>query len=480
MFIITFIIYVVIVLVIAVWIYRRDKVAEQSHSEEFWTGGQKISGASLGLSISATMMSISWSVVYGSELFYRYGFGGIWLLGVPWFITIAFFWLAAPWMRRQKVFSQPELLGKVFGGKFRIYTGVVLALVFLTWAAGEIYAAGIILSPLLGISPVFAMAVIAVVIALYSMLGGFAAVVATDKIQFLFVGLFMILIISFGLSFLELPVNGLFARGGVTDSFFSPGLPLIALTFFAYLPGWFVETDVWLRIQAASDDRQARIGAAVALFNTVIFVILLPMAIGFMAHLWDIPNDAEAVSGMISSIIGNPGVPVIWQIALFLGLISAAMSTIDTCTNVVALSMGNDIYGAVADKRNKISRLNIARITTLIAIFLAFLFAVYINSLWDVFYLSSGLLTTAIFIPVILALRGSDKKNAAWLATLTGLIFTFVFFFLEQAEFFRGFYPVWLEENKLGYLVWGLGGSLAGFFIGYLIDLKKTNKNRGS
>ena len=95
-----------IVMLVAVIIYLREKKKKTDSSADFWTGGGKISGTSLGLSISATMMSISWSVVYGSQLFYDYGFGGLWLLGIPWLITISVFWRLAPWMRRQKIFSQ--------------------------------------------------------------------------------------------------------------------------------------------------------------------------------------------------------------------------------------------------------------------------------------------------------------------------------------------------------------------------------------
>lgn len=472
--------YFLIVLFVAVIIYKRGKKKGTEDSSDFWTGGGQISGNSLGLSISATMMSISWSVVYGSQLFYDYGFGGLWLLGIPWLITLAFFWRLAPWMRRQKIFSQPELLGKAFGPQFRIYSALLLSIVFLTWAAGEIFAAGNILGPLLEVDPVIAMAIISVMIALYSLLGGFSAVVSTDKIQFALVALFMVLIIYLGLQSLDMNISQVLILGSVESNsgILSPGISLIILTFFAYLPGWFVETDIWLRIQAAKNDKEARKGAAVALTNSIVFVIILPMFIGFMARAWQVEGSSDPVTSVLTAIILNPEVGVFWQLLLFLGLISAAMSTIDTNTNIVALSFGSDIIEANRKRLKwlKMTPIRIARIATLFSVVIAFIYATLTESLWDIFYLSSGLLTTTIAIPVFLALKMNKNRTAAWLASFIGLLFTILFFILERTGFFNSIYPEWLLTTQLGYLIWGLSGSLLGYMSGLYINRRSENR----
>lgn len=470
MFSISLLIYFIIILILSVFIFRHEKKNQSGESAEFWTGGGRISGYSLGFSISATMMSISWSVVYGSQLFYQFGYGALWLLGIPWLMTLAFFWRLAPWLRRQKVFSQPELLGRAFGSRFKTYSALVLSLVFLTWAAGEIYAAGNILAPLLNISPLLAMFLISVMIAIYSLLGGFSAVIATDKIQFGFVVLFMILIVYLGLEKLDMPFLQLFdAPQKIANSgFSSPGWPLIILTFFAYLPGWFVETDIWLRIQAAKTDAEARKGAAIAWVNALLFVIIMPMLLGFLTLSWSGVDAKDPVTSLISQIINDSSIGIFGQLFLFLGLISAAMSTIDTNTNIVALSIGSDIIESQREliEKYNLKPIRIARLTTLCSVTVAFIYAVYTDSLWDIFYLSSGLLTTAIAIPVILALRGEKNKQAAWYASVSGIVFTLLFFFLERSDLFQSIYPQWLVETQLGYLIWGLLGSVGGYLVG--------------
>ncbi|HFE64780.1 MAG TPA: hypothetical protein ENK14_10255, partial [Caldithrix sp.] len=87
-----FLLYSFIVVVIGLIIYRREK--RQGHeydNQAYWAAGKGLSGWSIGLSISASMMSISWSCVYGVQLFYWYGWGGAWLLIIPWLVTMSGF-----------------------------------------------------------------------------------------------------------------------------------------------------------------------------------------------------------------------------------------------------------------------------------------------------------------------------------------------------------------------------------------------------
>jgi len=54
----------------------------------FWTADRNLGAASVGLSISAGFMSVSWSCVYAVQLFYWYGLAAVWLITVPWLLTL--------------------------------------------------------------------------------------------------------------------------------------------------------------------------------------------------------------------------------------------------------------------------------------------------------------------------------------------------------------------------------------------------------
>jgi len=61
---------------------RRDSGAA------YWTADRELGALSVGLSISAGFLSISWSCVYAVQLFYWYGLGAVWLITVPWLLAL--------------------------------------------------------------------------------------------------------------------------------------------------------------------------------------------------------------------------------------------------------------------------------------------------------------------------------------------------------------------------------------------------------
>jgi len=171
-------------------------------------------------------------------------------------------------------------LEKRFGEKTRQLLAPALIVVFITWTGAEIYAAGNIIAPFLGIPLFWTLLFITIVVAIYSYSGGFEAVVSTDKIQFLLVAVFLSTLAV--IAFKALPADSsLFdfpdpPLGKSSLFFFSPGPALILITFFAYLPGWLIETDVWIRLQAARSDKAARRGITLAAVNPFIFVGIMP------------------------------------------------------------------------------------------------------------------------------------------------------------------------------------------------------------
>jgi len=479
---IAFLSYSLIVIGTGFFIFQREKKSGLNHdNQEYWTAKRNLSGWSAGLSISASMMSISWSCVYGVQLFYWYGIGGIWLLLIPWLLTMLGFYIFTPLFRRMEIFSQPQLIGRRFGRRSRMLLAVSLIFVFTVWAGAEIYAAGILIAPFLEISVPLTLFLIALVVALYSYSGGFRAVVSTDKIQYLLVSIFICILAILSINALsnqsltELSSDN-FPRPPRSEPsvplFFSPGFVLILITFLVYIPGWLVETDVWLRLQAAENNQEARKGIVIAGLNSLIFVGILPAVIGLSAlYLYPplgqlIPEriqDGSLIFSVLMLDYSPPGLTVF----LAVGLIAAAMSTIDTCSNVVALSISHDILEPRLEQHLSKEKLNLlARWTSVIAIFLAFVYAVFTESLWDIFYLSSGILTTTVFLPVITSFREKTKCIQVQLAMIFGFSVTIIFYFLEKSGILSTIHPVWLQKTGLGYILWGLFAAIIGWFLG--------------
>lgn len=472
-----FLTYSLIVIGIGFYVWLRDrKKGLVANNDAFWEASRNLSGWSAGLSISASMMSVSWSCVYGVQLFYWYGPGGAWLLIIPWLLTMAGFYLFAAKFRSLHVFSQPQLLEKRFGRRTRQLLAPALILVFITWTGAEIYAAGQIIAPFLGISLQTTLLLIALVVAVYSYSGGFEAVVSTDKIQFALVAVFITVIgwlgwraLPAGSSLWNIPQP---PKAANSTHFLSPGLVLIVLTFFAYLPGWLIETDVWIRLQAAKSDAQARRGILLAGFNSFLFVGLMPLIIGLTALQLYPPSGnvvpAQLADGaLIFTVMMRDFAPLGLSMVLAIGLIAAAMSTVDTCGNVVALTFSHDLAEPLLAKRWTPGQLNrFARFSSVLAILAAYVYALFTDSLWDIFYLSSGILTTTVFLPVVGSFFKSTRTTQANRSIVVGFAATLCFYFLESRGLLAGLQPQLIQETGLGYILWGFLCALLAFFSG--------------
>ncbi|NIM16506.1 MAG: hypothetical protein GTO45_31220 [Candidatus Aminicenantes bacterium] len=449
---------------------------KKDRGAEFWTAGRSLNSLSVGLSISAGFMSISWSCVYAVQLFYWYGIGAVWLITIPWLIALAGIYYLSRRYHHLSAFSQPEMVAARFGKGSKRMIALALAFVFLVWGGAEIYVAGILLAPGLGISTQWVILIISVVVGIYATMGGFRAVVMTDKLQYTIVAFYILAmawLAAKGLSrvdmnLFDLAVTG--AKSGVSwSNLWAPGVVLIVLTMAAYLPGWIFETDLWLRVQAAKDDRAARRGVLLAGINGLLFVGLFPMFIG-AAALFIFPMQGSTFPEIIgyqgdaifSALVSTyaPG----WLAVLFsVGLVAAAMSTIDTCVNVMALSLGYDI-GEI-HKRTHAEKWS--KLVTGGSVFLAFLFALNTESLWDIFYLSSGILTTSVAFPVAAVFMKKVNRRGVLFSSICGFCGTILFYFLESKGILNGIEPGWLRASGLGYILWGMLLAVFGYFFSH-------------
>ncbi|MFQ5744191.1 MAG: sodium:solute symporter [Acidobacteriota bacterium] len=487
------------------WLAHRRREAGVT----YWTAGRSLDGLSVGLSISAGFLSVSWSCVYAVQLFYWYGIGALWLITIPWLAALAGIYLLASRYHQLPAVSQPEMVGRRFGRGAQRLVAVAVAFVFLVWGGAEIYVASTLLAPGMGVSPTLLILLISLVVGYYATLGGFRAVVNTDKLQYGLVVLYLL-----AMSWLAIEGLGSLAGGGATlesmaansgetfrsliasgalrgaksgaswTALLAPGLATILLTFAAYLPGWTFETDLWLRVQAARDPRAARRGVLLAAANALLFVGVVPLFIGVAAlAIFPLQN------GSFPAIVGNQGdaifaalvsrfAPAWLGVGVAVGLVAAAMSTIDTCTNVMALSLAYDLMG-VAERPAKEARGRRAaerrsRLATAGSVAAACLFALNTESLWEIFYLSSGILTTTVAFPVAAVFLPWAKPRAVTWSAAAGFTSTFVAYFLESRGLLAALEPTWMAASGLGYIVWGIVAATLGGVAGTLTDRRPS------
>ena len=154
--------------------------------------------------------------------------------------------------------------------------------------------AGTLMSSFLGVKPWLCMLLLVIPIIAYTYLGGFRAIVTTDLVQFSIMVVFMIALAvtavvtasaSSESSLMQAIQNSAppwSGQGQVFNPFFLGALfPIVLLV--GYLPGWLIEQDLSLRIQAAKTTRDARKGAILALVLITVFILVLPNIAAFCA-----------------------------------------------------------------------------------------------------------------------------------------------------------------------------------------------------
>lgn len=425
--------------------------AERRHgpdAEGFWTAHRSLTGWSLGMSLSASMLSVSWSLVYGVELFYRYGWGGLWLLGIPWLLVLLLFATFAPRFRAFAAFSQGELFGKVYGQGTQLLAVLVISLVFLAWCGAEIAATAQALAPALAIPPAWAMAGLALLVASYTWAGGFRAVVLTDVAQFFLIAAFFLLTTS------RLPSLSFTPVAGVSG----PSWQLVLTTLLVYVSGWLAEADIWLRLTAAKDNRHARLAMVFTMAVSILLVILFPALLAAAARSY-FPDPQELSQPVLSALLPRVLSPQL-QALVVGGLVAVGASTVSTTANVVAVTWARDWPKA----RWQRTGLFFARLASAGAVLAALGVALVSRSLAELFYLSGGLLSAALFWPTIGLLHPSWQRAAPF-AGWVGLGAVVGAFALERSSLVAFSSDAGVRELGVGYVLPALGVSALAFVL---------------
>ena len=469
---IVFVVYSLVVISMGIYSWISKKKENKEHCNlEFWMAGRSLPGWALGISLASGWLMLGW-ISFGMSQVYAYGATGLWILPIPWFILCILIILFVPFFRKVPAISLPQAIGKRFGPGARYLTAVLSFLVFLAWTGAELFIVKDLGAPLLGIKPEnahYVPLVFIIPILIYTVLGGFRAIVRTDLIQFSIMAVFMIIlgIFAYNKAVEAAPPEGIMhAIKNFTPPWASAGTKSLSLwglgwifplaLLIGYLPGWLIEQDLAVRIQAAPTTKQARLGACIGFVLITIFIILIPAFVAFMSMVVfkDPAPIGEKYYGIIGAFISQ--MPSGLVVFMFLGIISCQMSTVDTFSNVTAMPLAYDLIEPLALKNKKSSVSIVSRSITAIALILACVYAYWATSLEAVYYISSGVLSAAIAVPAIAIFWKRANTPGVIVSTVLGAATTIVVYFLEYKVYDKTYtkiLPDWLQGGYWYYFV---------------------------
>jgi SSS family solute:Na+ symporter len=433
--------------------------------EDFFLASKNLPGSLIFVSLTASWFGAS-SILVSTDEALKTGLSAFWIIGGPAVLTILILsvFFSGP-LRRLPNLSLPDLFELRYGRIVRHLASALIIWYMVMLAASQMVALGQFLKIFLGLSYLACLAVGTVIVLVYSVTGGLRSVVFTDIVQFVLLtaGIFgLAVFLGWRTSFAE--VGRLAAQTREAGFFgFFHNWEENALIVLSFTLAWTISPIAIQRIQSARNARAARRGlraAAVALFflyGSVVFVGIFSLPL--------FPRGG--LSGpMISEIIASK--TEYWLSGLlFVAVLAAILSTMDTAINTGALSLARDVHEQLFPSSG-MSRVRISRFATATSGILAFLIATRFQSILKTIGLSSEIMAEGLFVPGVAMIFWRRRMPlAGFLSLCLGGGFALVSFLVASRLIALPF-PVWPYS-----LPYGLGLSFGGFLAGAALEVLK-------
>lgn len=400
MFLVFLAIYIAILLGIGLYFSRR-----QRSETDFWLAGRELGPISIGLAAASAWTTAS-ALLLATGLFLLYGIGSIWIWVFPNIAGLAIIAAISGRIKNIPALTQPELMEIRYDPMIRAPVAIAVTIMMILFSVTDFIGFKMVLGTFFGIEPIFAIAIMAVSVALYVGVGGFRAVVWTDMVQYILLAGLAAYVAHMALGLSANEGVSLIAASSMLGAdwwdIFSMGGILGALVFIvALVPGWVAEQDPWQKVWAARDDRSAKRGLLLgAALLSLVYIFCLLAAIG-LSVIYPRPS-GEVEAEMLYLRIISDNVPE-WLLGLLtIGFAAASMSCTDTFATSGASCLSRDLVQRHLWPTATVKEMLILnRILIVIMVFISALIALNVDSIMDAVIIATVIGTTSYFFPII-------------------------------------------------------------------------------
>ncbi|WP_193072466.1 sodium/proline symporter [Brevibacterium sp. FME37] len=370
--IIVFLVYLIAVLAIGIWAYKKN-----TDMGDFAIGGRRLGTFVTTLSAKATDSS-QWVFFGLPGAFYISGMNNVWLIiGLTLGFYLSWKFIAG----KLRTYSaetkdwheggatESVTLPGFFANRFRHdslrwVTAIFIIIFYVIYLGSAFIATGVIFSQIFGTSVTTGTIVGAIVVMVYSSLGGYLASSYTDVVQG-FIMFFSLLILSV-VAIVKVGGVGGFI-GAITEQNSDLGSPfagvelidgswtttssvsfIAIISSLAWAVGYFGSPHILARFMGMRKAESAKNGARLGVFLSI---TLLGFAgvIGFAAIALfgpNLGNPEDAYMNLVSELMPS------WMAGIFLaGVLSAVMSTADSQLVVASTTLTEDFYRAFINRK---------------------------------------------------------------------------------------------------------------------------------
>ncbi len=415
-----------------------------SSSADFALAGRNLGPWLIAGTLAATNIGGGTSLGIAEKAYGAWGFSSIWYVITAAIAFLVLAWIA-PKLRRTSAVTISDFFLKRYGPANGLVTAIILALPMIGLTAVQIIASATILSVMTGWTYVFSVMVVAVVVTIYSVMGGLWGVAFTDFIQ-------AALILGGTLLALPYALNAVggwdMVRETVDPAKFSPvdgiGIMTIISLTIMYIASYTVGPEIVQRYYGAKDESAAKKGSILGGVVCIAYAAL-PALLGLIAvSMVNQGMISEAVltengTRYILPVLALNTMPPVLVGLLFAALISATMSSADSDMLAAGTIISNDIYKAYLKKDASDKELLLVNRLVMIAtgIIATIIALANTSSIITILMFSFSLRAGGAFIPYLFGhLSNKYQGMASMVSLILGSLTVILFEQLSSLSFF--------------------------------------------
>ena len=398
--------------------------------EDFVLAGRNVGNIYIILSLFASFTGLSG--LFGTPQYvYEYGIAGWW-----WWATfpIGVFIMGmtmAKLLRRRMHVTLPDVVDVNHSSKaVRVAASLVTVWNYLAWTAGQVAGIVLVITTFTDLNGTAAVIVAYIIIVLFTLLGGFRAVVYTDSLQAVLFLVVLGLVIP-AVLLLHYNVPEALAQTTSIDGFYKlfGSVPAgTMITWWLLAPAGFIDNMALQRVFAAKDEKSAKGNITAAFLLMIIFGLIL-MFIGIMAR-FILPAGSDPASAMLNlSQLVLPKGMLGLLVAAFAGVaVSTASSTLLVCSS----TLEQDVYSVLRNtgKEKPASSLLVNRLFVVLVGLIALVLALKVPSVTQILMYGYSVYVPGLLLPVIAGSFHWKLSDRAMLLTIVSGVLTAVILIL--------------------------------------------------
>jgi SSS family transporter len=339
---------------------------------------------------------------------YEVGFG-IFFASFAYAAGLYLFSYLAPILKRIGIWSVPQALRIRYGQSFMYLTGVIVLLSTIGIFGVQLIAFGVVVVTLVpdsGVSYEQAVVVAAVVMVIYTAMGGLLAVAYTDLVQT------VIMVLAIGITLPVLVINDVGGPAQAVESLVPPSGDWFGGMTFAYIVAIFLvdvpfsllDNSLWLRTGASQNVTHIQRGVRATAYTFVLWSFVVTALGVFSIEL--LPGLAETPAGPDAAIpmLAIQYMPVVIKGLCLAALLAVIMSTADTVLLIAGTTVSWDLVAGIRPDISDEQKIRVARWTVFGAGATGAVFALVVSGLFDVLLLAFAVYVASLFVPMMAAL----------------------------------------------------------------------------